>query len=453
MATEISVPSALPIELDFSLPASLPSAKNFEMRLQPVNAQSFTAGQVLQFDLPCGRRGQYMDPATTYLRYKMTYTHSGAATTDKSFLLGSSYSPFIKQEVYGNNSVLLESINEVGVLASMMLNVSLNDADKRGLSPSMGFGYTSFANASATCGHTLFITNNNTGLEGLTFEYCTPIIGILGSGTDKLFPIGAIYGLRFELTMDNFTNYIADYTANLVSGATISEVELVSNIVELGSDSQALIEMQNPEKIHIRSQSYRQASNFIGASTGAGSNDLLVGIRVSSLKSLWMACHVGNAACEKKFAGINPNLDQGTCFVISSQNYPQRTLNPSGHPGDCFMELQKSLGALSMANFNGAISKPAYYTSSTQYGLCQAFNSTIANIATNPNQFFIGVDVEVVARKQSLLSGINVNSSPIIFRAQVGSTLSANQHTCNFFGYYDLILEIDTMQKSIISKF
>jgi hypothetical protein len=72
---------------------------------------------------------------------------------------------------------------------------------------------------------------------------------------------------------------------------------------------------------------------------------------------------------------------------------------------------------------------------------------------TSPNQFYLGVDTEVVARKASLLSGINVNSSPMFFRAQIGSALSANTHTFNFYGNYDVILEVDRHLKNIVAKF
>jgi hypothetical protein len=453
-ATDLNIESSLPIEMDYKLPASLPSAKNFEIRVQPVNAQSFIAGNVVQIDLPCGRRGQYLDPTTTYIRFKTTYVHGGTAATDVSRLMGSGYSPFIKQEVYGNNSVLLESINEVGVLASTMLNIQLNDSDKRGLSSSMGFDFTSGANAGATAGHRI---NNNNYAEGLVFEYAMPILGILGSGTNKMIPIGAFYGLRFELTMDAPANYVKPFagaaTANLqIQSATITEFEFVGNVIELSPEAQSVIEMANPQKIHIRSQTYRQATNQLTAASGAGTYDLLVGIRVSSLKSIFLCCSPANAA-EGKYAGVNPNLDQGTCFVIAGQNYPQRGLNPSGHPSDCFTELQKALGALSFSVFNGAINKIGYYTSSQTYGLCGAYNAVAANIQTAPNQFFLGIDTEVVARKDSLLSGINVNSSPMFFRAQVGAALTNINHTLNFWGYYDVILEIDVVSKNIIAKF
>ncbi len=52
-----------------------------------------------------------------------------------------------------------------------------------------------------------------------------------------------------------------------------------------------------------RSQTYWQ-TNQLAAASGTGTYDLLVGIHVSSLKS---------GAAEGKYAGVNPNLDQGTC--------------------------------------------------------------------------------------------------------------------------------------------
>ena len=405
------------------------------------------------------RRGQYLDPTTTYIRYKITYGVPGAgvAGTDFSRLLGSAYSPFIKQEVYGNNSVVLESINEVGVLASMLLNCQLNASDKLGLSSTMGFDMQGIATG-ATAGHRMWMSataaaGQPQALESLTFEYSMPLIGILGSGTDKFIPIGALYGLRFELTLDTLSRYTIAMTANTLTSVSISEFEFVGNVIELSPEAQMLIEQANPEKIHIRSSTYRQASNILAASSGPGTNDLLVGIRVSSLKSVYMVCSPANAN-EGKYAGVNPCLDQGTCLVIAGQNYPQRTLNPSAHPADSFQELQKSFGALNLSVFNGCITKIGYYTSSLPYQLCLAYSQTPGNVMTVPSQFYLGIDTEVVARKQNLLSGINVNSSPMFFRAQIGSVgLSNAVHTCNFFGHYDVILELDCASKNIVAKF
>jgi len=106
-----------------------------------VNSQSFTQLNVIQFDVPSNKRGQYLDTTTTYVKFKATFTHAGVAGTDYSYLLGSGYSYFNKAEVYGNNSVTLESINELGVLANMLCNAQLNSSDKVGLASAFGFNY------------------------------------------------------------------------------------------------------------------------------------------------------------------------------------------------------------------------------------------------------------------------------------------------------------------------
>jgi len=66
----------------------------------------------LQLDIPCNKQGHYLDNTTTYIKFNATYTHKGTAATDYSALIGTGYSYFNKQEVYGNNSVTLESNNE-----------------------------------------------------------------------------------------------------------------------------------------------------------------------------------------------------------------------------------------------------------------------------------------------------------------------------------------------------
>ena len=51
-AGDVQVQASLPIEMNYALPSSLPSAKKFEIRVSPVNSQNFSAGQVIQIDLP-----------------------------------------------------------------------------------------------------------------------------------------------------------------------------------------------------------------------------------------------------------------------------------------------------------------------------------------------------------------------------------------------------------------
>lgn len=451
--TVYSVPQ-VPQELNFSLPSSLPSASAREVRVSPVNGNNFsisTSSQVIQFDLPCGQTGDYLDPTTTYVRFKCTYTAPGAGAngTDYSRLIGSSYSFFNLQRVLGNNASILEEINEVGVLANMLFQVQLNDSDKRGLSSSLGFAFdvTTPDFSSATTGHRIWY---NTTTENLTFEYCVPLIGILGSGTDKMIPVGKILGLRLELTYDTASNILMALTANNITTYTVSEIEFVGNYIKLSPETQSLIDRANPELTHIRSHTYRQTAGIL-ASGSNGTNEVLCNIRVNSLKSIYL-CSSTSTANEGKFSGINPNLGSGTGWLIGGQLFPQRGLDPSTRTGDTFLEMQKSLGALNYAVYNGCIGKNGYYISSAANGLCQAFSTTKANSQSAPNQFFMGIDTEIVARKQSLLSGISTYATGLMFRANITTALTVS-HTLNFYGYYDVILEVDNQAKTIISKY
>jgi len=186
----------------------------------------------------------------------------------------------------------------------------------------------------------------------LTYEYALPIIGILGSGTDKMIPTGAFASLRYELTVDAVANFTA-LTAGTTSltGVTISDVEFVAQVVELDNDSQSLIESQNQKKIHIRTQSYRTATNSLSGGSN-GLIDLLIGTRCSSSKSMYISCSPSTAA-EGKYASVCPNLTQGTSLVLAGLQIPQRSINPVNRPADAFLELQNALGALSCTVYNG----------------------------------------------------------------------------------------------------
>jgi len=66
--------------------------------------------------------------------------------------------------------------------------------------------------------------------------------------------------------MDNFrTQNSLTISANKVTGYTISEVEFVEQVIELENEAQMLIEQQNPNKFHIRSQCVRTATNQLQA--------------------------------------------------------------------------------------------------------------------------------------------------------------------------------------------
>ena len=61
---DIQSAPTIPVELDFLILDSLPSARSREVLVSPINGNSFTvttSQQILQFDIPCGGSGDYLD--------------------------------------------------------------------------------------------------------------------------------------------------------------------------------------------------------------------------------------------------------------------------------------------------------------------------------------------------------------------------------------------------------
>jgi len=328
------------------------------------------------------------------------------------------------------------------------MNTQLNSSDKNGLAPCFGFSDTTGTSAS-NVGHII----NGSAPNQLVFEYAIPLIGILGCSTSKMIPTGAFQSLRYELTLDDYTKFTTNLSSTTfkLTSCVLSDLEFVGQVVELENDAQSLIEAQHPNKIHIRTQSYRTSTNTL-PSTSLGLVDLLIGARVSSLKSIFISCSPSDAA-EGKFASVCPNATQGTCVVLGGGlQIPQRTISPVTKPADAYCELLKANGALSSVSFNGAINKAGYYVASSATGLCTAYNKTKTSMYTSPSMHITGFNTEIISHRNSLLSGINVNSSPSFYRLQISSDIMV-QHSLYFFLYHDVILEIDPFAKTIVSKF
>jgi hypothetical protein len=156
-------------------------------------------------------------------------------------------------------------------------------------------------------------------------------------------------------------------TANGITSYIISKIEFVANYVTLGPESQMLVNRLNPDKIQIRTQSWKQTAGLLPVGV-SGSNEVLCNIRVNSLKSIFSKQYFYRSR-GKIFRGMSKFRIRNWMLCCRPQLIPQRSLDPSTKTADCFAELQKSMGALNCVNYNGCISKSGYYTSSLQSGL------------------------------------------------------------------------------------
>ena len=75
-------------------------------------------GRVVMFNIPCGRRGQFLSPRASYLKFKVN--NKAAPTLKPDY---SAHSIIQRLEVY-HGSNLLEQISEYNVLATLLKDIS-----------------------------------------------------------------------------------------------------------------------------------------------------------------------------------------------------------------------------------------------------------------------------------------------------------------------------------------
>ena len=81
--------SALPAEFDYNvLKPSVAPAKGYTARLFPESGTSFQGGQIINFDLPAGRAGEYLRGTETSLFFKIKNTGGNAAANAAEFCGG-----------------------------------------------------------------------------------------------------------------------------------------------------------------------------------------------------------------------------------------------------------------------------------------------------------------------------------------------------------------------------
>jgi len=448
---------ALPVELDFSLPASLPDNKSYELRTSPTNGASYsTPGSIVQFSLPLLQRSFY-ESSTMYLTGRCTTTAAVAASssTNRIFLNpGGIYGAFSRLTVRTAGGNTLDDIQNPGIIANMLLKAGLTTSER------------------ITCANTMLLNErqdtsnlgmsfNWAGTPGqlLTLDFAMPMIGLLN--LVKYLPA---YGseLIIELTLNSLTNFapLADGVNNSLTGFTFSNLEMVSQVLEFAPTAFTQIQQRYPEAITLKSETYSFGASQLAAQS-VGSVDIPFNIRVASLKRLFMACSPADVAEGVGYGSVNPNANS-ISFVSNGMSYPQRPVQCQ-RPAECFAQWQKAFGGLYSADKSGAIGINGWRRASTAYvtsvygaysaaiGAATADKST-ASIAA-PNSWYFVLDLEALsAHKEALYNGINTTgSSSNYIRIDIGTQLANVAHTVSYFSCHDVLLKFDLVNGQVMS--
>ena len=480
----IPLHTALTSDMQYGLKPSAPRSRSYRLSVVPLNKSVFNGGDQIIFECPTSRKGTFLDQSQSYLKFSVQCSATGACTVGGTgiYLDNSAYSFIQRLDIY-HSSNLLESTNEYGQLANFLLDTSLTQSDKAGLSTLIGTNnlntmvsspaaYAQYgANIAVQTpgdrsGQSLSAVIVGNGIStAVPYTFSLPILsGVIGVNASKMLPLGNLSSpIRCEFYLAQ--NDDAIYSGNAGAGALwqLVNVEMELCYVEINDPAYEQM-LPAGEAEYISTTSYRHASTYLPAST-SGEFTTLLPFRFSSLTALYgrfrnqsTSVQGANAtACYRKGSSINPNF-QSFYYRVGSSIYPNKPVylnNGSlvGTYNEAYAELLKSFHALSASIGNSAILLQNYNVASTaSQGTTASFQPGAKNagvLDTHNNAFGIGLELQSFSnRNDTILSGLSTMNSQVFFTGTVisGSTAggaTAYNFTCDFFAQYDMILMIE----------
>lgn len=417
--------------------------------------------QVVSFTIPSGMGDSvFLDPNSTTLSFSLTYTcsTSSSSTAGSINMIGSAASWFDQLQLYSNN-VPIESIYQYGMLQNFLLNNTVSASERfGGISIAMGADNNSMNGIEIA--HT-------SSANAYRYNFCIPLCSVIGYNSDKFIPIGSISNLQLQMTTAQMTPLVsfcsAVATQPVFTPFTLQDFQLNLKYVDVGDMAAALLRQTLQDgKWMLKATTYTN-SNITIPSGAAGSQQLLLQIRNSSVKTILHQFGISpSAQCPNGYYdAVNLGCTVRQCQV-GGQYFPNRPLNDLREPAVGYTYLIQGLGASIPKALGSSISRDAYNVvlatapagsdsslvvpASGARPTAAGADSATTQISKYPNMFYCAYDLE----KSSgvLFQGVNTRPAPPFLNLFLGQTTSSTIQ-CTAWGMSDVILVVDVPSKSV----
>ena len=398
-------------------PSAVSGAK-IRQNVQSYNLSEAGPGRVVMFNIPCGRRGQFLSPRASYFKFRLNNYGTTTLTPDYSM-----HSIIQRLELYHGSS-LLEQISEYNVLAHILKDIS------SGLDHhySVGSALEGTSDDTARVGEPIAARVAagppiQPRTRVFTIQLLSGLLGLIGGLHEKYLPVGEMVGdLRLELTLANLNDPFTVPVATDVPNWSISEMEMILEYVELSDTATEMVAQQNPGGFMLSFDSFANYSSTLA--NGSFSTNTLIPARYSVLKTLFTSIRSDtNKAVNTRTITDRENLFQDArewYYSIGGKNMPATPVKTSA---EAYGEMMKALHAL------GSV------TSTTTLN----FGSWTSDAHT---AYVIAQDLEYLHGKSARASnGVNTLSvnTHLVGRLAAATTVT---HTVDTFAHYEGVLMI-----------
>jgi hypothetical protein len=351
---------------------------------------------------------------------------------------------------------MLDSIQQYNGLASYLKDFTLNTAESQGLSSIYG---TSTSDKASEQRQGLSIP------KASLMTFCIPLLGSVFSNADKMIPIGQMYDdIRVEITWEANTQAICGAAGTPTW--TITDCQLMAQIIELNDDGMAQVESATPfsAPVYLHTNSFRHYVTTLPTGS-AGTFSTLVPARFCSARSLIMcprrSIEIADALGYSISARFNPCISS-YWWRIGAAMVPQKPIvlyNSTAVAGyaEAYAEIQKSFHSLGRADMCSGVVVAQYnatdVTTANVDAKVPVFTASAAatslGLTSYQAAFAIGQELETFAnRSDLLLSGLNTLSSQVFWECNLGLKADASltpltNHVLDFYCQFDQILVLE----------
>lgn len=461
-------------------------SRSYRVNIPPSNKNVFTPGDTMIFDIN-GRPNSWLDQSQTYLKFSVQFSSTAIATANSVgtgiFVENSAYSFIQRMDIF-HQSNLLETINQYGQLANYLIDTTMSQGDKAGLSPMLltnpysntvttpatatGYAIYTPAQSIITAGDRsgLPVTSVATANINTAPSYvaCLPVLsGVIGVNSSKMLPVkdlSAPINCQFVLSAKDDAIYYG--LAGAGANWQLINCEMVCVFVEINDEKFNRTDPSIPR--YISSKTYRQTSATLAVGS-VGQTDLLVGLRAASLTQLIARFRnqanatqgANNTASYRLSSSVNPNISS-YYWRVGNELVPRKPVYLingvyCGTGAEGYAEVSKAFHGLGSTICNGSISHQQYnvidmLANNALYGT-NNWNTAFLPKAkgadglpdTAGNAFSISTELEIFSnRSDTILTGISTLNAPLYLTLNILTATTPNPYTVDIFGQMDMIL-------------
>lgn len=368
------------------------------LNISASNNTTFSPGDVSVFYLPA-LQNNLLDPWSQYLRFTATITGTGH--------IDNTAHSFIERIMTYQSGNLLDDLQNYSVLANALVDASLSQSEKIGVSPMLGSEDTYFDPTQIDIGGDIIsVAEWNSGLpnanrigqgvaNATSYTFCIPIIYFLGTLAEKYIPVFAMSDdFRVEITWSSALKALVSAT-----GFTITNPEIVVDYLEVSPAVISLIQSTYKGRdLVIACQSYKTYTSSIPTST-SGSISQIIPCKVKSARMAMFSFRPANTQVVGSYAvssRVNPFWSSGDQFLlnIGGSNVPQQPIRTrvAGEFSQYYASLQSAFHSLQHLDMNGSLSRSYFQTFSGTNGYNEDTNAyrngflTAINLDSYQNQ-------------------------------------------------------------------